>query len=277
LSGGSGSGDQVLNNLVHDVSDAGVIDGGIPGTGYGGHGIYLDAQSAGVEVANNVVYHVAAGGMIMTNGPAAGEPANTFTNNIVAYARRAMFEEQNPWPQNCTYALRANITHNLFYFDLNETTGFHAVAGCADSCGMAYNQFLNFQGNLYWRTDGGFANDSNAFYVLTDPPPPNQASTCTLLQDPPLTMLSFSQWQTGQPLVNGMPLTMNEDLTGTASVDPGFGDSGQSSDFLLSSSPIAGFDNNLTDDTINSAGRSNPVLTAPTVPATFPTYYFTNF
>jgi hypothetical protein len=66
---------------------------------------------------------------------------------------------------------------------------------------------------------------------------------------------------------------MKEDPQGTASVNPGFGNSGQASDFLLSSSPIAGFDYTLTDDTINNAGRSNPVITAPTVPATFPTYY----
>jgi len=148
------------------------------------------------------------------------------------------------------------------------------VAGCADSCGMAYNQFQNFQGNLYWRTDGGFASDASAFYVLTDPPPPHEASTCTQLQDPPLTMLSFSQWQTGHPLVNGKPLTMNEDLTGTASVDPGFGDSGQPSDFLLSSPPISGFNYLATDSTILTAGRTDSSITAPAVPDTYPTYTY---
>jgi hypothetical protein len=274
---GSGTGDQILNNLVHDVTDASIIDQNILGTGYGGHGIYLDIQSAGVQVANNVVYNVAADGLVMTEGPAAGEPPDTFNNNIIAYARKAMFEEQNSWPQNCTNQLRANITHNLFYFDLDKKTGFYPVTGCTDSCGMAYNQYQNFQGNLYWRTDGGFGSDSNAFFVLSNPPPPNQASTCGQIPNPTYDTLTFAQWQNGSPLVNGKSLQMKEDLTGTASVNPGFGDSGQPTDFLLSSSPVSGFDYSATDDTINNAGRNNPLLTAPTVPETYPTYSYADF
>jgi hypothetical protein len=274
---GSGSGDQILNNLIHDVTDAVIVDAGVSGSGYGGHGIYLDIQSSGVDVEYNVVYRVASGGMIMTEGPAANEPANTFHNNIVAYARKAMFEEQNPWPENCTNNLRANITNNIFNFDLNETQGFHAVVSCSDSCGMPFNQFQNFQGNLYWRMDGSFASDPDAFSVMTDPPPPNEASQCLDQQNPPLTMLTFSQWQTAQPMINGKPIPLDEDDAGTASINPGFGTSGQSSDFLLPTSPIGGFDNTLTNDTINTAGRTNPVITAPNIPATFPNYSYSVF
>ena len=101
---------------------------------------------------------------------------------------------------------------------------------------MAYNQFQNFQGNLYWRTDGGFASYGNAFFVLTNPPPPNQASTCLDYQDPSdYTYLSFSQWQNSSPLVDGKPLSVKEDVQGTAKVNPGFGNSGKANDFLLSS------------------------------------------
>jgi hypothetical protein len=275
----SGTGDQILNNLIHDVTDSSIIDAGIPGTGYGGHGIYLDSQSAGVLAENDVVYHIAASGLVETQGPASGQPANTFNNNIVAYGRRAMFEEQNPWPQNCTYKLRANVEHNLFYFDLNENNDFYPVNGCSDSCGMPYNQYQNFQGNLYWRTDGGFADDQNGFQILSATSPPNQSSNCGNLQNPQFTGLTFSQWQTGNPLVNGKPLPMKEDPDGTATVNPGFGDSGQPTDFLLSGSPINGFNYILTNETINNAGRSNPLITPPTVPDTFPTYYYssTNF
>jgi hypothetical protein len=274
---GSGTGNQILNNLLYDVTDAGIIDQGVTGSGYGGHGIYLDIQSAGVQVANNVVYNVASAGLVMTEGPAPGLPPDTFTNNIIAYARRSMFEEQNSWPQNCSYTLRANVTHNLFYFDLNETFGFYPVAGCTDSCGLAYNQYQNFQGNLYWRTDGGFASEPNAFFVLTNPPPPNKAKLCNQLQNPNFAMLTFSQWQNGAPVVNGKPLSMKEDPTGTASVDPGFGNSGEPADFLLSGSPIAGFDFSLTNDTINNAGRNNPLIMAPSIPETFPTYSYADF
>ncbi len=274
---GSGSGDKILNNLIHDVTDTTIIDQGVLGSAYGGHGIYLDIQSAGVDVENNVVYRVAAVGLEMTQGPAAGEPANTFNNNIVAYARHSMFQEQNSWPQNCTATLKVNVTHNLFNFDLDESEGFYAVSGCTDSCGMDYNQYQNFQGNLYWRTDGGFGNDPNAFYILNSPPPPNQASTCASINDPSkFTTLTFSQWQSGHPLVNGKPLPMNEDQAGTGTVNPGFGTSGQATDYLLSNAPVSGFNYTLTNDTINNAGRSNPLIMPPTVPGTFPTYSYSD-
>ncbi|MGA8150801.1 MAG: right-handed parallel beta-helix repeat-containing protein [Terriglobales bacterium] len=279
-SSGSGTGNQILNNLVHDVTDTSIIDTGVFGSSYGGHGVYLDAQSAGVDVENNVIYHVSSSGFAIPEGQAAGQSANTFSNNIVAFARKSMFTEQTPWPQNCSSTLKVNITHNLFYFDLDDTNGFYPIVGCADSCGMAYNQFQNFKGNLYWRTDGGFSTYPMAFHVLTNPPPPNQASTCTQPAQTKAsvwTFLSFSDWQKGSPLVNGSPLQMNEDAGGTVTHNPGFGNTGQASDFLLSSSPVSGFDYAQTNDTINNAGRNNPVIAAPIVPDTFPTYSYTVF
>jgi len=275
-SGGSGTGNQVLNNLVHNVTDASIIDAGFAGTGYGGHGIYLDIQSSGMDAENNVIYRVSSGGLVMTQGPAPGKPANLFNNNIVAYARKSMFQEQNPWPQNCTTTLRAALTHNIFYFDQDDTSGFYAVSGCTDSCGMPYNKFQNFQGNLYWRTDGGFATYDKAFHLLTNPPPPNQASTCGQIADPQFTFLTFTQWQNSNPLVNGKPLPVHEDPGGTATVDPGFGNTGDPTDFLLSGAPVQGFDFSKTNDTINNAGRSNPLIQPPIVPATFPTYSYAN-
>ncbi|MGH9498802.1 MAG: hypothetical protein ACRD3L_06630, partial [Terriglobales bacterium] len=276
--GGSGTGNQILNNLVHDVTDSSIIDSGAIGTGYGAQGIYLDSESAGVNSANNVLYRIGVSGLTMTQGPHQGMPANTFTNNIVAYARKAMFEEQNPWPENCSSTLKAKVTSNLFYFDLDDTSGFHVVNGCADSCGMPYKQFQNFQGNLYWRTDGGFANYANAFFLLNNPPPPDQASACLNYTNPnDYTYLSFSQWQNSSQMVDGQPLPVREDTQGTAKVDPGFGNSGQATDFLLSSTPISGFDYTLTNDTINNAGRTDPVITPPPVPDTFPTYYYSDF
>ena len=188
-----------------------------------------------------------------------------------------MFEEQNPWPQNCTNTLRANITHNLFYFDFDETQGFSAVSDCADSCGLPYNQFQNFQSNLYWRTDGGFASDPNAFSIMTDPPPPNEASGCIQIQNPPMTSLTFSQWQNGHPLVNGQPLAMNEDTKGTASVDPGFGNTGTPMDFYLYTNPIGGFNYQATDNTIVTAGQQDPLYIVPPVAETYPTYRYSSY
>jgi hypothetical protein len=275
----SGSGNQVLNNVIHDVSDASVIDQKILGTGYGGHGVYLDAQTAGVSVENNVIYRVSSDTTMVAQGPADGQAPNTFRNNILAYGRKGMFVEGNAWPQNCTNTLRVNLVSNIMYFDQTDATAFYVIQGCADSCSMSFNDYQNFQRNLYWRTDGKFATYDKAFHVLPDPPPPDQASSCT---EPPQpghdwTFFDFKTWQNGHPLVKGKPLAMDEDAEGTVSVNPGFGHSGAASDFLLSRSPVTGFDIAETNSTIKTAGRTNPSIHPPVVGPTFPTYYYTTF
>jgi uncharacterized protein (TIGR03437 family) len=275
-SGGSGSGGKILNNLLHDITDSSVIDTNVAGSGYGGHGIYLDLQTAGVDIENNVVSRVAGSTVFIHEGPAPGQIANTFRNNIFAYGRLSMFNEQTPWPQGCSLAAvpQVNLTDNIFYFDNSGSPDFYVTAGCADSCGLPYNQFQNFQGNLYWRTDGKFSNYGRAFHVLTKPPSGSAASSCGDPANPVSvwTFLTFSQWQTGSG-----QLAMNEDSGGTASVNPGFGSAGTPADFQLNASPIPGFNPALTNDTILHAGRNNPMIVPPVVLPTFPTYSFTKF
>ena len=70
---------------------------------------------------------------------------------------------------------------------------------------------------------------------------------------------------------------MKEDAGGTVNVNPGFGNSGLPTDYMLSASPVAGFDFSKTNDTILHAGRKNPVIMPPAVPATYPTYTFSTF
>jgi hypothetical protein len=279
--GGSGQGSRILSNLVHDVTDSLVIDAGVAGSGYGGSGIYLDAQSAGVQVQNNVVFRVTGPAIHLTQGPAAGQPAHSFRNNIFALARTGMFDQQTPWTQGCGLAPapQVSLLNNLFYFDFDDTKGFYFQRGCANSCGLPYNQFQNFQGNLYWRTDGGFATYTKAFHVLTRPQTGAAASSCGEAANPDnaYTFLPFVQWQTGTPLVNGSPLAMNEDPGATASVDPGFGAATLPEDFLLTRNPVAGFDYTLTNDTILHAGRDQPVIQPPPVPHTYPTFYFPSY
>ena len=71
---GTGLGNKMLNNLVHDTTDSSIIDGNMiyPAYGYGGHGLYVDNQSGGVDVENNVVYRVSKSTLWQTNGVAAG-------------------------------------------------------------------------------------------------------------------------------------------------------------------------------------------------------------
>jgi hypothetical protein len=279
--GGSGTGNKILNNLVHDVTDSSIIDSNIRGSGYGGQGIYLDNQSAGVDVEDNVVYRMAGSTVFIHETPAQGQIANTFNNNIFAYGRQSMFEEQNPWPRGCNIAPspQINVSNNIFYFDLNDSSGFYVTNGCADSCSLSYSQFQNFQGNLYWRTDGQFSTYGEAFHVLTSPPSGSSASSCGVPPTPnsAWTFLTFSQWQNSTPLVKGSPLQVSEDGSGTASVNPGFGVTGLPSDYQLSVAPVAGFNYANTNDTILNAGRNNPLIVPPNVPGTFPTYTFTQF
>jgi hypothetical protein len=275
--GGSGLGNKIYNNLVHDTTDTTIIDEGVRGSAYGGSGIYLDGASAGVDVQNNVVYRVAGDVVYVPEGMKGGLPPHIFNNNILAFGRTSIFKNGRPWWYGCENAsLRAKITHNIFYFDRDSSSGFFPIHGCAYSCGLPQNQFQFFDGNLYWRTDGSFAKDPKAFHVQKSEP--RDPAGCIAPQNPDNAWqyLSLKEWQGSSTRLGTAP-SMGEDVSSTVNVNPGFGNSGQPSDFLLSKNPMPGFDFTKTNDTIHNAGRNHPVIMPPTVPATFPTYNFTTF
>ena len=167
--GGTGVENKILNNLIHDATDSSVIDTRVAGYGYGGHGIFLDNQSAAIDVENNVVFRVSDSSIAMSQGPPPRTPGNTFRNNILASARKSVFNFPTPWPAGCTEkSARVNFANNIFQFDRKDAS---AIRGCAYSCGLDYDKFENFQGNLYWRTDGGFSTDPQAFQVCPQPDP----------------------------------------------------------------------------------------------------------
>jgi hypothetical protein len=195
-------------------------------------------------------------------GPPPGAAGNKFRNNILAAARKSMFRFPSPWPASgCDdKSLRVGLADNIFDFDRDASAGFQVVRGCAYSCGLDHAQFESFQGNLYWRADGGFSADPQAFRV-------NPARCTNPADTANTTPLSFAQWQT----------ILHEDTSGTASVNPGFGKTHTEKDYLLSRSPLTGFDHLKTNDTIRNAGRSHPTIMPPKVLATFPTYSFEDF
>ena len=77
------AGNKILNNKIHDVTDASIMDS----NGYGGNGIYLDNQTGLVDVENNLVYRVSGYDVYTPQGPAAPKNANTIKNNILAFGR----------------------------------------------------------------------------------------------------------------------------------------------------------------------------------------------
>jgi hypothetical protein len=285
----TGTGNSISNNVINNVTDSYIIDNpatagvSVAGSAYGGEGIYLDGQTAEVEVTNNVVYNLSGHAMHIGEGLASSaETQNIFTNNIFAFANLGMFVESNPWPTGCPRSpiKQVDVTDNVFYFDRLSTSSppFFVIEGCTDSCSQTYNTFQNFQGNAYWRTDGEFATDSKAFQVLTTQGL-NSNNSC---KTGPLTSLYFSStaapdWQTGG---TGVPVTMNEDLppNATASYQPPFTGSGLSGDlpsdytFPAGQAPPTPFVPANTNITITSAHSSVPQVT--TVPATFPTYVY---
>ena len=252
------AGNKILNNKIHDVTDASSMDS----NGYGGHGIYMDDHTGLVDVENNLVYRVSASGIYTPHGPTAAKGANTIKNNIVAFARLSIVDDSGPYSDGVTSLSPAfQVSNNLFYFDRStDSTGppFRAVAGCLYSAGIPFTSFLSFSSNLYWRTDGAFATDAKAFHVQ---PNPGEGPNAPCSDDRSTwTFYTFSGWQ-----------GIGEDLQSVVQ-NPGFANPAYpSDDFSLSrGSPGAGF---VVFDP-NQAGRTNPAIKPPTVAATFPTKNF---
>jgi uncharacterized protein (TIGR03437 family) len=253
-------GNKILNNRIHDVTDASIQDS----NGYGGNGIYLDNQTGLVDVENNLVYRVSGFPVYTPQGPAAPNEANIVKNNILAYGRLAMVSVNFPYP----YGVPASanqvfaITNNLLYFDRSTASSpkFYVQGGCTYSAGFPYTQFQEWNSNLYWRTDGAFASEPKAFYVQPNPVSTGADAPCSG-QPAQWTFYTFSGWRQ----------TVAEDLQSVIQ-NPGFNNPVYPADdyTLPKGSPGVGF---VAFD-YTQAGRSNPVLNPPAIPATFLTMTF---
>ena len=119
-------GNKILNNRVHDTTDASALDppglfinGKSVQPGYGGDGIYLDNATGLVDVENNLVYRVSGNAVYTPHGPQQDSPmapwghgqSNLIKNNILAFARRAMISINDPYYNQMN-------AHPVFYFTL---------------------------------------------------------------------------------------------------------------------------------------------------------------
>ena len=252
-------GNKILNNKIHDVSDASALDA----NGYGGNGVYLDDDTGLVDVENNLVYRVSGYDVYTPHGPAAPNEANIIKNNILAYGRQGMISVNFPYGNGVppTIAEVFVIRNNVFYFDQSRDSSpkFWVQGGCLYAGGAPYTHYQDWNDNLYWRTDGQFASDNKAFAVQpaagSGPAAPCSGSPSTW------TFYTFAGWQQ----------TVGEDVQSVIQ-NPGFANAAfPADDFSLPhGSPGAGF---VVFDA-NRAGRSNPQLHPPAVPPTFPTKTF---
>ena len=251
----TGTGNKLLNNKVHDVTDASVMDS----DGYGGDGLYFDDFTGSGDAENNLVYRVS-GHAMSFSGPRAGpNQQSTVKNNIFAYARLSMLNAYDPYsfssvPPSPMFFVASN---NIFYFDRNSNSNpaFYVQGGCTYAGQVPYTSFQQFDSNLYWRTDGTFATDPQAFHIDLIQDANDNCGGMKLW-----TFFSFAGWQ-----------KMSEDAQSVVE-NPGFANAAYPADdySLPKGSPGAGF---VVFDP-NQAGRTNPVLMPPAVPATFPTKTF---
>jgi hypothetical protein len=249
----SGTGNKMLNNKVHDVSDASVMDA----DGYGGDGLYADDFSELVDMENNLVYRVS-GNAISFSGPRAGaNQSSTVKNNILAFARQSLLNAYDPYSFNTQPPLPMFFTasNNLFYFDRNSAQSFYAQGGCTYPGAIAYTAYQQWTGNLYWRADGAFATDPQAFHVHGSLDASGNCGNQKLW-----TYYTFAGWQ-----------GLHEDAQ-SAVQNPGFNNPAYPADdyTLPKGSPGVGF----VVFEPSQAGRSNPAIKPPAIPATFPTKTF---
>ena len=269
-------GNKIRNNRIHDVSDASAhFDQGF---GYGGNGVYLDNSTGEVDVENNLIYRVSDTAVYTPHGPAPilvgkkveynGAEPNVIKNNILAFARKALIGVNFPYADfpntdnELVPDLVFTVSNNIFFFDRSAAspgTPFHVIGQCTYTSGQPFNTFEVFSSNLYWRMDGTFRTDPDAFFLQTTPDSTSQDEPCG---DPNLepgfwTSYSFSQWKQAP---------FNED-TGSIVQNPHFAFPFFPIDdySLVFGSPGAGF----VPFDPNEAGRMFPAFIPPPVAPTF--------
>lgn len=143
------TGNQILNNKIHDVTH----DPGNPAVpssaGYGGWGIYFDAGSSNVTAKNNLVYRTSQTSLHHNFGQ-----SNTVENNIFAFGDQGLLDRTRDEDH-----LSLTLTRNIFYWDTNSSQASfqRGVWSCVDTLTRASvpcaSRFA-FDFNLYWFTKG---------------------------------------------------------------------------------------------------------------------------
>jgi Right handed beta helix region len=150
-------GNQVLNNVCHDVTN--------DPAGYGGNGIYLDSNSQNVEVQNNLVYRVSDTALFVNTGGL----GHTISNNIFAFAGQGMMRRGPASPGGSFTA-----TGNIFLYDIAPIQRIPADWTCQGNCTAAFD----LDHNVYWNTGGTAA----TFVTTVNGVPSKVAGQYTLAQ-----------------------------------------------------------------------------------------------
>jgi hypothetical protein len=243
------SGNQALNNVCHDVTDASIVDA----DGYGGQGVYIDNYTGNVNVENNLVYRVSGSTVAQTCGPQGvlQDSHNIIKNNILAFSRLSVKQE------GCTPSSASNklfeMTNNLIIYDKGNIQG--GCYSCLNGdCASVLPATVHFQMNMYCYAPSSIACtlpvDRAAFYSSNDPAGVSGGCNRTT------TYSTLLQWQ----------VSAGEDVSSVLQ-NPFTSSSPTNNNYSLSGSlGVVGFV--LFDP--NQAGRTSTTIAGPTVPATFP-------
>lgn len=230
------TGNKVLNNKIHDITDASTQDA----DGYGGMGIYLDKDTGNVDVENNLVYRVTHMALQQTCGPQTPNSSNTYKNNILAFGRRGMVLQgcESPAANVKQFDFTGNIVLYGYKSELQQ--------GCAYCYGGKCTAIQNYANNLYCYGGVGGSCDTPSYAFFTT------NSSCATS-----THMAFNQWQ-----------SLGEDV-GSMVGSPMFVDPFYPADnFSLQSSTNAskiGF----VPFNVNAPGRTSGAMTVPAIPGTF--------
>jgi len=129
------SGNQVLNNVCHDVTNDQSL------VGYGGNGIYLDNSTQNVLVKDNLVYRVSDTAFFCNDG----SDSNTVTNNIFAYGKSGMVRRGTTGGAGSFTA-----TNNIYYYDIGALQTLPSNWSCGNYC----TQQFTMDYNTYWVPSG---------------------------------------------------------------------------------------------------------------------------
>lgn len=171
---GINSGNKVLNNKVYNIEQT-------PGT-YGAWGLYTDAGATGVLFENNLVYRTT-DASLHVNSQAGSPPGpvqpNQFVNNVLAYGAMGAMDRHND-----TNFLSVVYERNIFYYDKGSIQyGYWYCEGKTVCTG-----YFKFNDNLYFDKNLTSGEPADPFFK-TPYFPANGG------QQPPITWLTFKQWQ----------------------------------------------------------------------------------
>ena len=165
-------GNQVLNNVIHDVTHAWQDP-----DGYGGNGIYFDQGTSNVIARNNLVYRTSSASLFnnMSDRTSDTYPQNNVAdNNIFAFSGLYALNHGGVNPSSIT------LTRNVIYYENGLQGGKWTCfdVGKTNKPVPCSTRFA-LDSNLYWNP-----NNKSLSFITTDPQNPKTR-----------TKYSLSQWQ----------------------------------------------------------------------------------